>query len=220
MSCGPTCLHAVYQYYGDEISLTNVIGEVAQLTSGGTIGVLLGNHALERGYKVTIYTYNLSTFDPSWFDGTTDIAEKLRLQLAAKPNSKKLALATSEYLEFLRRGGKIAFKELTPSFIRQFLRSGLPVLTGLNATYLYESPREIGDFEIRFDDVAGTASGHFVVIRGYNEKEVFIADPLADNPLGNKQHYSISFHKLINSIMLGVMTYDANLLIIHPKNHD
>jgi hypothetical protein len=35
--------------------------------------------------------------------------------------------------------------------------------------------------------------------------------------LGKGQVYSVSFARLINSIMLGIVTYDANLLVIEPK---
>ncbi len=217
VTCGPTCLQAVYRYYNDEVTLTEVIKGVKQLSSGGTIAVLLGNHALKRGYQVTIYTYNLTTFDLSWFKGEVDIAEKLRLQLIQKPKEKRMKTATKAYLRFLENGGQIKFEELTPAFLRSFLDKGTPILTGLSATYLYESQREIGDFDIRYDDVAGFPSGHFVVINGFDQKKVFVADPLGVNPISDKQYYQVTFHKLINSIMLGVMTYDANLLIIHPK---
>jgi hypothetical protein len=217
VTCGPTCLQAVYKYYLEEVTLTEVIKEVKQLRSGGTIAVQLGNHALKRGYQVTIYTYNLTTFDMSWFKGDVDIATKLRMQLSYKPKEKKLKTATKGYLKFLENGGEIKFEELTPAFLRSFLEKGIPILTGLSATYLYESPREIGDFIIRYDDVAGYPSGHFVIINGFDKKQVFVADPLGVNPISEKQYYKVTFHKLINSIMLGVMTYDANLLIIHPK---
>jgi ABC-type bacteriocin/lantibiotic exporter with double-glycine peptidase domain len=71
VTCGPTCLHALYQYYRDEIGLKEVIAEVKSLKSGGTLAVMLGNHALKRGYKASLYTYNLNTFDPSWFKFST-----------------------------------------------------------------------------------------------------------------------------------------------------
>ena len=35
-TCGPTCLQAVCRYYGDEVPLDKVIGEVPTLSSGGT----------------------------------------------------------------------------------------------------------------------------------------------------------------------------------------
>ena len=75
-SCGATCLHAIYNYYGDTISLEEVVKEVEQFEDGGgTFSVVLANHALRRGYKTTMYVYNLNLFDPSWFRGRRDIAE-------------------------------------------------------------------------------------------------------------------------------------------------
>src|SRR5271163_3163697 len=67
VTCGPTCLHALYQYYNDSISLKEVIREVKSLKTGGTLAVMLGNHALKHGYKAYIYTHNLNIFDPTWF---------------------------------------------------------------------------------------------------------------------------------------------------------
>ncbi|MBL6446973.1 peptidase-C39 like family protein [Fulvivirga sp. 29W222] len=228
VTCGPTCLHGVYQYYDDNVSLRQVIDEVKQLASGGTIAVLLGNHALKRGYNATIYTYNLGTFDPSWFKKRVDLTDKLKEQVKAKPEDEKLQVATAGYLQFLSNGGTIKFEELTPNLIKYFLTKKIPILTGLSSTYLYESPRETGEFiigtgeyVIRYDDVNGAPTGHFVIINGFNQEKrlAFIADPLDPNPISEKQYYKVSFHKLINSIMLGVMTYDANLLIIYPKKY-
>ena len=67
VTCGPTSLQALYRYYKDDVPLKSVIKEVKHLKNGGTLAVMLGNHALKRGYKAQIYTYNLNIFDPSWF---------------------------------------------------------------------------------------------------------------------------------------------------------
>ena len=80
ITCGPACLHSVYDYYGDTISLQQVITEVKSLKSGGTLAVLLANHALKRGYKATIFTYNLNVFDPTWFADKESLPEKLKAQ--------------------------------------------------------------------------------------------------------------------------------------------
>ncbi|HMX62509.1 MAG TPA: cysteine peptidase family C39 domain-containing protein, partial [Candidatus Sumerlaeota bacterium] len=113
-TCGPTCLHAVYNYYGDRMDLDSLVGEVNQLEDGGTMAVMLGVHALQRGYKATIYTYNLRVFDPSWFRSPEiDIPAKLREQLKVK-KKKRLDFATHGYLEFFNLGGKLLFEDLTP----------------------------------------------------------------------------------------------------------
>jgi ABC-type bacteriocin/lantibiotic exporter with double-glycine peptidase domain len=46
-ACGPTCLHALYRYYGDQIPLERVISEVTRLEEGGTVAC----QALRLGYQ-------------------------------------------------------------------------------------------------------------------------------------------------------------------------
>jgi hypothetical protein len=220
-TCGPTCLQAVYQYYGDVMPLPELIGQIKQLKSGGTLAVNLGNHALKRGYKATIYTYNLQIFDPSWFDDkSVDLAKKITLQMEHKPQ-RKIQHASSSYLKFLRLGGAIKFIDLRASLIQELLHAGKPILTGLSATYLYGSKRETGEDIVEYDDIKGLPVGHFVLINGYSESSglVSIADPLKDSPLSDGHHYTVNIHRLINAILLGIVTYDANLLIIEPKHN-
>ena len=82
VTCGPTCLHALYQHYEDDISLKQVIQEVKQFKTGGTLAVMLADHALQRGYKAHIYTYNLNVFDPTWFQySSAKMIELLKKQM-------------------------------------------------------------------------------------------------------------------------------------------
>lgn len=216
ITCGPTCLHAVYRYYGDDVPLFKVIDEVRGLDEGGTLAVFLGCHALKRGYSAMIYTYNMQMFDPTWFHDGVDLPKKLAAQAKLKSN-KKLRAATQGYLEFLEMGGKIKFQDLTISLLKKFLYQDMPVLTGLSATYLYGSAREIGETN-EYDDLRGEPSGHFVVMSRYDTKRrrILIADPYWKNPT-REHYYHVGINRLIHSILLGIVTYDSNLLIIHPK---
>lgn len=217
-TCGPTCLHAVYTYYGDHQDLPGVINDVAQLETGGTLAVFLACHALRRGYKATIYTYNLQVFDPTWFqDSGVSLADKLRAQGKAK-KGWKLHRAIMGYLEFLELGGQLHFEDLTPGLIHGYLADSKPILTGLSSTYLYRSPREYG-VDMLDDDVRGDPSGHFVVLCGFDEQagSVLVADPLHPNPLSESHIYGIAVERVICAILLGILTYDANLLIIEPN---
>ncbi len=218
VTCGPTCLHALYNYYQDKISLKDVIKEVKQLKDGGTLAVMLGNHALKRGYKAYIYTYNLNVFDPTWFTfSSKEMISHLQQQMTFKHKRRKLRVASQAYIKFLESGGELRYGELNNDLIKNYLKRSVPILTGLSATYLYSTPREIPQFNI-YDSIKGEPSGHFVVISGYDEDKdcVYIADPMEPNPLGEGQVYSVGFTRLINSIMLGIVTYDANLLVIEP----
>ncbi|MCB0494546.1 MAG: C39 family peptidase [Cyclobacteriaceae bacterium] len=217
-SCGPTCLQALYDFYDDHQELHDVIRQVKQVKGGGTLAVMLGNHALKRGYSATIYTYNLQVFDPTWFQSQTDLISKLKEQLSFK-HTKKFKQATKAYTQFLSSGGEIVLEELRPGLLKKILSKNTPILTGLSATYLYQSAREIPKTNT-YHDTKGEPVGHFVVIRGYDEKErkVLIADPLNPNPIKETiQYYSVDIQRVINAILLGIVTYDANLLIIQPK---
>lgn len=218
-TCGPTCLHAVYRYWQDPIELARVVAETAMLPGGGTLAVHLACHALERGYQATIWTYNLLVFDPTWFgDADVDLRDRLQRQLAFK-GGERLAEITRGYLRFLELGGRIRFDPLRTGLIRKFLEAGIPVITGLSATYLYGTAREWGPQD-DYDDIRGAPSGHFVVLSGYDKKSrmVEVTDPLLDNPMAEGHHYDVGIERVIGAIMLGVLTHDANLLTLTPKD--
>jgi len=178
--------------------------------------VFLANHALANGFEATIYTYNLEVFDPTWFEGDgVDLISTLTLQRDFKDRSA-LSVATDGYLEFLGRGGSLRFVDLSRQLLRDLLRPGHPILTGLSATYLYRCAREFGP-EDADDDIRGEPVGHFVLLTAYEEAtdSVLISDPMHDNPRG-KQNYRVHVDRLIGAILLGALTYDANLLRIEP----
>lgn len=220
-TCGPTSLHAIYRFYGEEIPLQRVIDEVKMLDGGGTLAVLLALHALRRGYRALIYTYNLFLFDPSWFDVDgevqVDLVAKLHAQARIKCNDPRLQAATEGYVEFVRLGGRVRFLDLTPRLLRRYLQFNIPIVTGLSSTYLYHEPRELPDCTP--DDLAGHTAGHFAVLCGYNriEREVYVADPLTPNRYSPDHYYAVPMERLIGAILLGIVTYDANLLIIEPR---
>lgn len=217
-TCGPTCLHAIYRHYGDEMPLEQVVAEVPFLESGGTLGVLLACHALARGYHARIYTYNLQMFDPTWFrPGVSDLPERLAEQLQRKQGDARLSMATPAYQEFLDRGGELRLEDLTTTLIRKYLKRGMPVLCGLSSTFLYRTARESPP-TFDPDDVGGDPAGHFVVLYGYDAetREVQVADPLHTNPMAGRLFYSVSIDRVICAVLLGIVTYDANLLIIQP----
>ena len=106
---------------------------------------------------------------------------------------------------------------MTPTLIRKYLKRGSPILTGLSATYLYRTPREYGPNDV-YDDIRGYPSGHFVVIHGYDPdtRQVLIADPSRPGTVPETGIYWASIDRLVGAVMLGILTYDANLLIIEP----
>lgn len=217
-TCGPTCLHAVYRYWGRDEALTDVIARTGKLERGGTVAVFLACDALRHGFEATIYTYNLTLFDPSWFAGGVDIAERLQRQYEEKPNDARVREVTPGYLEFLRLGGRLRLRDLSRYLLRGLLRRRKPIITGLSSTYLYRAMREYGPDD-RPDDVRGTPGGHFVVLAGYDRqaRTIRVADPYAPHPYGPTLDYWLKIDRVVGAILLGIVTHDANLLIVSPK---
>ena len=218
-TCGPTCLHAIYRYWGDDVPLRQLIGEIERTPSGGTADVFLANHALARGYRATIFTYNVRIFDPTWFTTPgVDVRDRLRKQSALKGAQRPaFELLGDAYVRFLDHGGVLRFVDLSTTVLRRWLRQGVPILTGLSSTYLYRACREYGDDD-HDDDVRGEPQGHFVVLCGYHRKTrtVMVADPFLENPMAPGTHYEVSLERVVGAILLGVLTHDAALLMIEP----
>lgn len=216
-TCGPTCLHAIYRYWGEDEGLINVIGRSRRLEQGGTFAVFLACDALRKGYEATIYTYNLMVFDPAWFKTGANIRERLQRQRDAKDDAR-LWHATDGYLEFLSLGGRLRLADLSRHLIRGILRRNVPILTGLSSTYLYRTMREYGPRD-EPDDVHGYPAGHFVVISGYNrpKRTLLVADPYGPNPYGGQHEYWMNIDRVLGAVLLGIVTHDANLLVIHPR---
>ena len=223
-SCGPTCLHALYRYYRkDDVSLKQLINDIHKLDSGGTLIEILACDALRRGFDATIYTYHLQMFDPTWFaaDGVVhdpeSVSQRLQDQLKVK-KWNRLTPATKACREFLSRGGQLKMADLTGELIAGYISQGYPIIAGLSSTFLYREMRETGA-EMEEDDVRGEPQGHFVALVGYDsrKREVIVADPLDVHPPFYTAKYRLAMDRLINAILLGILTNDANLLVITPK---
>ena len=89
-------------------------------------------------------------------------------------------------------------------------------LTGLSATYLYQTKRE---FRNDYDDIRGEPVGHFVVICGYYPRgdRFIVRDPSSHIPFSRTGKYSVSAERLIAAIFLGDATYDAVLLVLAKR---
>jgi hypothetical protein len=221
VTCGPTCLRKVYDFYGLSLDETQVLGEIDRNDDGGTLAVFLGIAALARGFAARIYSYDLRIFDPTWFSlPAAALAEKVHARFPHLPDGKRLRAARA-YLDFLERGGEIRFDELTPGLLKGIIDREHPVLAGLSATYLYRFPRERqlpGDRLVE-DDVGGAPTGHFVVIVGYEHwgRRFSLRDPSEHVPVAPDGRQVVDAQRLINAILLGDVTYDAVLLELWPR---
>jgi hypothetical protein len=227
-ACGSTCLQAIYKFWNDEVSVKEIMADIPELETGGTLAVQLGSHALARGYSATIYTYNVQMFDPTWFRSPKgDFVQRLKRQREWKGKTNaRLAVATEAYVRFLELGGDLLMQPLERDLIIQHVTSNVPMLAGLSATFLYQESRErqqppdANGITGVPDDIGGEPVGHFVVLSGYDQKaeSVMISDPLHPNPRSPSQHYWARIDHVAAAILLGIVTFDAILLVIRPKS--
>ena len=220
VTCGPTSLHAVYAHFNYHVPLESLIQEIEFLEEGGTLAVFLGLDALKRGFQAKIYSYNLRIFDPTWIHlSMPKLREKLQA-LYKEKKDRKLRNTIKAYIRFIDQGGIITCEELRGILFERYFNKNIPVLCGLSATYLYRCPREYTNENNRsvFDDIKGDPMGHFVVVYGIDDKKRFlVADPDSSNPSSKGPYYHVHKTRLIHSILLGVVTYDSNMLVIEPK---
>ena len=217
-TCGPTCLTQVFRYYGLSASLEEVIRSTPKNPDGGTLGVLLGPAAIRLVVRPRVFSYNQRVFDATWRALPPDELISKLLQRRDAVKKEKLRRATEAYADFVGMGGRVRFNELNTQLIRHHLERGHPVLTGLSATYLYRRRRELGPDD---NDILGSAVGHFVVICGYYPRSdrFVVRDPSPHIPFSRSGRYSVPSDRLINSILLGDITYDAVLLVLNGRKH-
>lgn len=210
VACGPTCLHAVYRYFGREISIATIVDEVNHKVVEGCFDGALGVHAICAGLSARIASVNLRVLDPSWFVGH-GIREAL---VAAGNKTSELSLknAALAYAAFVNAGGELALGGITFESIVNSISRSIPVIVGLSSTFLYRSRRS------SITDGEETSVGHFVVVTGVDVKQrmVSIADPLSENPAGLGAYYDLPWDQLLSCICLGALTNDGAALIVWP----
>jgi len=218
LTCGPTALLQIYRYHGIARTHDELFRRYRRNPDGGTLAVYLALAALADGFRPTLYTFNLEVFDPTWADlDAAALVAKLeeRSREVEGERLARLRRILGAYADLLRDGGRVRLVDLDRRLLVGLLDDGYPILTGLSATWLYRTPRELGEEE---DDVAGWPVGHFVVVSGYDpaSDQFLIVDPMRGTPLGDTGVYPVASERLMASILLGGATDDAVLLVLEP----
>ena len=189
-----------------------------RLASSTDTSCVATSYGVNVGAWIIDKPWNVEVFDPTWFLLSTEgLAARLRERAKLK-HGTRTDRSHRAYLEFLTAGGEIEFEDLTTKLIRKFLNRGTPIITGLSSTFLYRAMREYGEL-MDDDDVRGDPQGHFVVLCGYDKEDrtVLVADPMHPNPAFQGLQYVVDIDRLVNAILLGILTHDADLLVIEPR---
>lgn len=189
-TCGQTALSILLSHFGEVINPLKIEQNVPQVQDKngqnmGTITQHMATWCIDKGYNVSLYTFDCQVIDQSWFGlGKDELVEKLRQREEGWTVPSLGELWTKEYArsykEFIQHGGNLHItRAVTSELLYKLLENG-PILPCLNFNTLYGVPksRRLNNQEAVDDDINGVAINHFVVIYGNNEDgNLLIADP-------------------------------------------
>jgi hypothetical protein len=172
-TCGPSSLQQVLNYYGDPTSLSEILANVKMFPSG-TPPSYLALGAKKLGYKTKLISFDVDYVDPSWKNASKkEIAEKLRKRLPTLKD-KSAKMRTRGLLTALKGGVDLEIQIPSEKILIGYLKGGIPPIITLSYNVLHNYKRKFNDKQ---DDVKGHPSGHYVVVSGYDDKNLIITDP-------------------------------------------
>ena len=196
-SCMPACLQQVFNYYKKSISQKEILNSL-KIPGRGMSIPRAGMYTIERGFNPIIVSNNIYIFDPAWFDlNKTELIKKLVKRKRFIDEYGQSVI--SDYLAYLKAGGKIEFNTVCSDLIKKYLIQGKPIVIELASNYLYKKSKS--SKQGKFDDpVRGKIDGHGVVVAGFSKSKFKIIDPDSkSNPYSKNGIYWVIEEDLIMS---------------------
>ena len=185
-TCGPTSLHAVYRYFGQELDLASVIDAVAYLEGGGTLAAYLGLDVLASRVRGLHLLLRPSPVRP-YLGGTGYALSHRQATTAAflQKEGSSSGRPRKPTSAFCNTGASCGLPTSRSTCSAPISTGKLPVLAGLSATYLYRTMREyaIAPNQTAYHDLQGEPAGHFVVLYGFSGWRHSRRRPLPGQPL-------------------------------------
>jgi len=212
-SCGLCCLKMVLSYLGRNIPFDVLEKMMPPFFDIGIYDSQIGETALDLGFSSTIYTYNYRIFHPIWNRlERRDLIGKLLIKQACAMTPQQ-AYAAECYIHYLQKGGDLFFYPLSKEMIIAHLAQNLPVIAGLEMSFLY-------DCMTFYDEFSEHRATHFIVVHGYNPEEntFHVSDPWHSIPLPHDTgQYMIDADRVVNAIFLGEHWNDSAIIVIQNK---
>ncbi len=155
----------------------------------------------ELGFgKVTIVTADLDLVDFSWSDfEQDDIVDKLKklrahYGRARDKDSKKYVHDMIQWLEDEDCDNQLRIDQDFPKYIKRSLKSGRPVGASVNWTALHKFSKSAKGKPN--GDISGYTEYHAIVLRGYDEKGVFVVDSHTQFYKGRLKNIQNGYYKI------------------------
>ncbi len=194
LSCGLAVLRMVFEYLGDKLTEKD-LAEGLKMHSFGTFLTDLGVLALNRGYKVTTYTFHLPLLSPLKIDFGTRIEKELIQRVKPRPSDK---MTFESWKKYLAHGGVLIWESPQIALIKNWIDSKLPCVINVNTAALNR-------YWKNWDN------GHFLVVNGVDDKETSVLDP---DPPGDKGGYKIKNDLLLPALAINAKRSSGYLIVI------
>ncbi len=189
-TCSPTALSMLLGFYGTNVSVDDISVKVPQVKNEkgenfGTINTQMAMWCRTLGFDVALYTADVQVIDQSWSKLSSEAIiarlEARKSGLAVPSLGELWTEAYSQaYIEFIQSGGELHIvNAITANLLYELLPKG-PLLPCVSFDTLYGRGRtsNVGEKEVRPDDVNGKAWNHSIVIYGNDDEGNFlVADP-------------------------------------------
>lgn len=188
----------------------------------GTINQQLATWCINRGYDVTMHTFDCQVIDQSWSKlGKTQLLERLKLRkngwVVPSLGKDWTKDYTQSYIDFLGAGGNLTItKAATTELLNKLLQKG-PFLPCVSFSTMYGAARSRIDNDSASpdDDINGRALNHSIVVYGTDEDGNYkIADPSQAMKPGLQ---TIESEVMLAAISTAQIECDNLLFQIQPK---
>jgi len=198
--CAIAATAAIANFYDREVTYNGIRHLAPARVRDGLWSSQQGRLLNKLGYsKVTVVTADLSMVDYSWVDLSKEELigklKKLRAHYGRKRDtySKKWVNDMIEWLLDEICDNQLKISQDFPQYIKRYLNNGRPVGASFNWTSLHKFKKEA---KKPTGDIGGDIEEHAVVIRGYDEKGVFIVDSHCQYYKGKRARFKNGYYKV------------------------
>ena len=203
--CAIASAASLASYYDDSLTYSFLRNMVPKRTRSGGLWTSQQATLLNKaGFKkVIIVTADLDIVDFSWVDFDKDELLKKLKQIRGyygkikNLDAKKCIQDLITWLSNPEYNNQLKISQNFMHYIKMHLNNGKPVGASLNWTALHQ-------FSKSNSDISGESEEHAIVIRGYDEKGIFVVDSHSEYYTGKhakfkKGYYKISWEKYLVS---------------------
>jgi hypothetical protein len=174
LDCGLACVSMLLKYYSIEKSIDELKKEIKIFENVGTYVPQIGEYLIQQGFDVEIVTLNPHLFTNKFKEKSQE--ELLSFLKETLKNTKKESFKDplNFFIKFIESGGKIKIKIPDIEDIKEEISQGRPLGALITSNFLlFDKP--IFNF-------------HFNIINGFDNKSVYVNDPMWDYRGGNQKY--------------------------------